>query len=130
VYITSTDDHDAHDVLMIGYIVLNIPWMFGTIACTSVSNTQARRMRRAMATAFFTAMIPMIYFFIQHKVHRVPGAYTRYSFFEWGLILFDVMFDSAAELEVKAADLKIAVGLSLNSATEANDMYTRLHRLA
>lgn len=61
---------------------------------------------------FFGALPPMIYFFIQHKVHRVPGgegswvgstenllltrvpAYTHYSFFEWWLIITDVAFDS------------------------------------
>ena len=45
VYITSTDDHDAHDVLMIGYIVCNIPWMFGGIACTPKECTRQRRRR-------------------------------------------------------------------------------------
>jgi hypothetical protein len=31
VYITSSDHHDVHDVLMILYIVLNLPWMLGNI---------------------------------------------------------------------------------------------------
>ncbi|PCH42647.1 hypothetical protein WOLCODRAFT_163942 [Wolfiporia cocos MD-104 SS10] len=122
VYITSTDDHDAHDVLMISYIVLNVPWMFGTIACTPFQHVHILRKRRLMATAFFTAMIPMIYFFVQHKVHRIPGAYTHYSFFEWGLIFFDVMFDSAVESELKSADLKLAVGLSLDGNAESNEI--------
>ena len=34
-------------------------------------------------------------------------AYTQYSFFEWGLILFDVMFDSAVEQELEAAKLEV-----------------------
>lgn len=34
VFITSSDDHDVHDVCMIAYIVCNIPWMFGTVKCT------------------------------------------------------------------------------------------------
>lgn len=45
VYITSSDDHDIHDVLMISYIVCNIPWMLGGIACTPVENTPSRRRR-------------------------------------------------------------------------------------
>ncbi|KAH9943702.1 Frag1/DRAM/Sfk1 family-domain-containing protein [Amylocystis lapponica] len=101
VYITSIDDHDAHDILMISYIVLNIPWMFGTIACTPPHNISSRHRR------FFTSMIPMVYFFVQHKVYRVPGAYTRYSFFEWGLIVFDILYDSATELDLKAANLQV-----------------------
>ncbi|KAI9001545.1 Frag1/DRAM/Sfk1 family-domain-containing protein [Trametes punicea] len=125
VYITSTDDHDAHDVLMISYIVLNVPWMFGSIACTPVGHVDSRRRRRLTSIAFFAAIAPMIYFFIQHKVHRVPGAYTRYSFFEWALILLDVLYDSSAELDFSAADLKITVGTLAGSPTEADTIATR-----
>lgn len=35
------------------------------------------------------------------------AAYTRYSFFEWGLILFDIMFDSAVEQELEAANFEV-----------------------
>ena len=45
VFITSSDDHDVHDVLMISYIVLNIPWMFGSLVFTPVNHTAARRRR-------------------------------------------------------------------------------------
>ncbi|KAH9846239.1 Frag1/DRAM/Sfk1 family-domain-containing protein [Lenzites betulinus] len=120
VYITSSDDHDVHDVLMISYIVLNIPWMFGSIACTPVNHVASRKRRRLASLGFFAAIAPMIYFFIQHKVHRVPGAYTRYSFFEWALILLDVWYDSSAELDFKAADLKITVGTLVGSPSEAD----------
>ncbi|KAK0235644.1 Frag1/DRAM/Sfk1 family-domain-containing protein [Armillaria nabsnona] len=111
VYITSSDDHDVHDFFMITYMVCNIPWMLGGIACTPQQSTRIRKKRRLVATAFFTSIIPLVYFFIQHKVHRIPGAYTRYSFFEWGLIFFDVLYDSIAEAEFKDAALQI----SLNS---------------
>ena len=67
----------------------------------------------------------MVYFYIQHKIHRIPGgssststirnilrsrlqsAYTRYSFFEWSLIIFDIMYDSVAELDFKHANLQV-----------------------
>ncbi|EMD33459.1 hypothetical protein CERSUDRAFT_160367 [Gelatoporia subvermispora B] len=130
VYITSTDDHDAHDVLMISYIVLNIPWMFGSIACTPVQYSAARRRRRNAAVTFWLLLVPMIYFFIQHKVHRIPGAYTKYSFFEWGLIFFDIIHDSSAELELKAAELKVAIGSSLAGGAEKGDISDVTRRTA
>lgn len=46
VYITSSDDHDVHDVLMILYIVLNLPWMLGNIR---LSQGEARRQRCVLA---------------------------------------------------------------------------------
>jgi hypothetical protein len=72
----------------------------------------------------------MLYFFVQHKVHRVPGgeykpfiwgrfrndlpgkwlAYTRYAFFEWALIFFDVSYDSVAEIDFREAGLQVRSG--------------------
>jgi hypothetical protein len=72
VYITSSDDHNVHDIAMIVYIVTTLPWMLGTLAI-GPDNKKALKWRKATASAFFGTMIPMIYFFIQHKVHRVAG---------------------------------------------------------
>ncbi|KAJ6544817.1 Frag1/DRAM/Sfk1 family-domain-containing protein [Mycena vulgaris] len=107
VYVTSNDDHDIHDFFMISYMVLNIPWMIGCIVCAPV---ETHRRRTAVASAFFLSLIPLVYFYIQHKVHRKPGAYTRYSFFEWSLIALDILFDSFAEEELMCANLQISVG--------------------
>ncbi|KAG5995494.1 hypothetical protein E4U52_008222 [Claviceps spartinae] len=99
-YITSTDDHDWHDILMISYIVCTLPWTLGCIAL-SPPNPQAIKYRKYIAGSFFGTLVPLVYFFIQHKVHRVAGAYTIYAFFEWALILFDVGFDAVTALDFK-----------------------------
>lgn len=132
---------------MISYIVLNLPWMYGGIAHTSPQNPKARSRRygsfhliattvliavsrRLVANAFFLSLVPMIYFFVQHKVHRVPGgeychsyhssgpfhdamsAYTHYAFFEWALIILDVLYDSILKLDVEQANLQVRLVLS------------------
>jgi hypothetical protein len=127
-YVTSTDNHDWHDVLMISYIVATLPWTLGCIAL-SPPNPQAIKYRKWLAGLFFGTLVPLIYFFIQHKVHRVAGgklsrvslvmwicsnickAYTIYAFFEWALILFDVGFDAVTTydfdtFEVMVKDVK------------------------
>ncbi|KAI0379493.1 Frag1/DRAM/Sfk1 family-domain-containing protein [Hypomontagnella monticulosa] len=119
-YVTSTDDHDWHDIFMISYLVATIPWTFGCIAL-SPPNAAAIKYRRYIATAFFGTIPPMIYFFIQHKVHRVAGAYTTYSFFEWSLILYDVAFDAVTALdfdtfEIVVRDVKgLSKGVNISS---------------
>ncbi|GAB1318140.1 Protein cwh43 [Madurella fahalii] len=105
-YITSTDDHDWHDILMISYIVFTIPWTTGCIAL-SPANPRAIKYRKYLAGAFFGTLVPLIYFFIQHKVHRIPGAYTIYAFFEWALILFDVAFDAVTALDFDTFELVV-----------------------
>ncbi|KAI1131460.1 Frag1/DRAM/Sfk1 family protein [Nemania abortiva] len=117
-YVTSTDDHDWHDIFMISYLVATIPWTAGCLAL-SPPNAKAVKYRKYIATAFFTTIIPMVYFFIQHKIHRVAGAYTTYSFFEWSLILYDVAFDAVTALDFDTFEIivKDVNGLSkgLNS---------------
>ncbi|KAH7155148.1 Frag1/DRAM/Sfk1 family-domain-containing protein [Dactylonectria estremocensis] len=105
-FITSTDDHDWHDILMISYLVATLPWTTGCIA-VSPPNPRAIKYRKYLATAFFSTLVPMIYFFIQHKVHRVAGAYTTYAFFEWSLILFDVAFDAVTVLDFDTFEVTV-----------------------
>jgi hypothetical protein len=72
-YVTSTDDHDWHDILMISYIVATLPWTLGCIALSPSNNTRAVKYRKYLAGSFFGTLVPLIYFFIQHKVHKVAG---------------------------------------------------------
>ncbi|KAG9243856.1 calcofluor white hypersensitive protein-like protein [Calycina marina] len=103
-YITSTDNHDWHDILMISYLIATVPWTLGCIAL-SPNNFKAVKYRKYLAGAFFGTLVPLVYFFIQHKVHRVPGAYTTYAFFEWALILFDVAFDAVTAIDFDTFEL-------------------------
>ncbi|EQL02113.1 calcofluor white hypersensitive protein [Ophiocordyceps sinensis CO18] len=105
-YITSTDDHDWHDILMISYIVATLPWTTGCIAL-SPANPRAIKYRKYLASAFFGTLVPLVYFFIRHKVHRVAGAYTIYAFFEWALILFDVAFDAVTALDFRTFEVVV-----------------------
>lgn len=106
VYITSTDDHDWHDIFMIGYIVLTVPW---TIAVTVLSpkGSKERRGRALTAGLFFLTLIPLVYFFIQHKVHVVAGAYSYYAYFEWSLIILDIGFDTWSVVDFSSIEIQL-----------------------
>lgn len=119
---TSTDDHAWHDIFMISYLVATLPWTLGCLAL-SPNNATAIKYRKYLAGAFFGTLVPLVYFFIQHKVHKVAGgklyspylciqlttypAYTTYAFFEWALILFDVGFDAVTALDFDAFELQV-----------------------
>ncbi|OKO96984.1 Protein cwh43 [Penicillium subrubescens] len=105
-YVTSTDDHDWHDIFMISYLVATLPWTLGCLAL-SPNNRRAVKYRKIMASLFFGTLVPLIYYFIQHKVHKVAGAYTRYAFFEWSLILFDVGFDAITVLDFEGFEIVV-----------------------
>ncbi|KAI9763969.1 MAG: hypothetical protein M1835_007688 [Candelina submexicana] len=105
-YVTSTDDHGWHDIFMISYLVATLPWTLGCLAL-SPANPRAVKYRMILAGLFFGTLVPLIYFFIQHKVHRVAGAYTTYAFFEWALILFDVGFDAVTALDFQGFEFVI-----------------------
>ncbi|WPG98132.1 protein cwh43 [Acrodontium crateriforme] len=105
-YVTSTDDHDWHDIFMISYLVATLPWTLGVLAL-SPPNPTTVKYRKYLAGAFFGTLVPLIYFFIQHKVHRVPGAYTIYAFFEWSLVLLDVAFDAVTAMDFSGLELVV-----------------------
>jgi hypothetical protein len=71
-YVTSTDAHDWHDIFMISYLVATLPWTLGCLAL-SPNNPNALKYRKLFAGSFFATLVPLIYFFIQHKVHKVAG---------------------------------------------------------
>ncbi|RPA84753.1 calcofluor white hypersensitive protein precursor [Ascobolus immersus RN42] len=106
VYITSTDDHDFHDIFMISYLVCTLPWTLGCLAL-SPPNRQAIKYRKVLASLFFGTLVPLIYYFIQHKVHKVAGAYTKYAFFEWSLIIYDVLFDAVTAIEFEGLQIQV-----------------------
>ncbi|KAG2730875.1 hypothetical protein G9P44_006024 [Scheffersomyces stipitis] len=116
VYITSTDDHDWHDIFMISYIVLTIPW---TVCITILSKPGSfeRQGRFYTSTSFFAMLVPLVYWFIQHKVHVRPGAYSIYAYFEWALILLDVGFDAWSIVDFNNIDIAISgQGIELTGA--------------
>ena len=101
VYVTSSDDHFFHDIAMFAYLALTPPWMFitsGSLAqpstpdSTDASHDQlaakARKTRSIAAFSFFACTPFMAFFFYRHNVLRIPGAYSYYAYFEWGLIIF------------------------------------------
>ncbi|GAA5853850.1 hypothetical protein JCM8547_007472 [Rhodosporidiobolus lusitaniae] len=98
VFVTSSDHGDAHDVAMVLYIVLNLPYMILATVLTP-SDSPAKSPRRYLGTAFFATLVPLVYFYLQHKAHRVSGAYSIYALFEWSLIVLDISFDSLSILD-------------------------------
>ncbi|MCJ1366922.1 hypothetical protein MMC16_006053 [Acarospora aff. strigata] len=104
-YITSTDDHNSHDVFMVSYLVATVPWTIGCLALSPERNAKALYYRKIFAGLFFGNLAPLTYFFLQHKVHKVAGAYTIYAFFEWAAVLFDVGFDAVTALDFEGFEL-------------------------
>ncbi|CAI6338961.1 unnamed protein product [Periconia digitata] len=121
-YITSTDDHDWHDIFMISYLVATIPWTFGCIAL-SPRNPVALRYRKLFSGSFYAIILPLIYFFIQHKVHRVAGAYTTYAFFEWSLVLLDVAFDAVTVYEFQHFEILIRDVKGMSRKQAVSDVF-------
>ncbi|OMJ18089.1 Protein CWH43 [Smittium culicis] len=117
MFVTSSDDHDVHDISMILYIVLTIPYMIMTVSSGSRltqfsrSNPELSKKvsfyRKFTGISFFVILVPMIYFFLQHKISKVAGAYTIYAFHEWSLIFLDIFFDSYSYFEFEYVELAV-----------------------
>jgi hypothetical protein len=53
--------------------------------------------------------VPLVYFFIQHKVHKIKGAYSYYAIFEWSLVFVDVLFDAYGVEEVRRIQVQVVL---------------------
>jgi hypothetical protein len=122
-YVTSTDHHLWHDIFMIGYLVATIPWTLGCLAL-SPPNRKALKWRKIFGGGFFLTLIPLTYWFLQHKIHHRSGgkvlrklpcamtanqclAYTIYALFEWLEVLLDVAFDACTLYDFSGLEVVI-----------------------
>lgn len=103
VYITSTDDHDIHDVFMISYIILTLPWDILVIR-----NSEHKKWKKIVMGTFFGTLVPLVYWFIQHQIHRRAGAYSIYAYFEWSLIVLDIAFDGLAAHDFEQIKIEVS----------------------
>ncbi|QLG71358.1 hypothetical protein HG535_0B03980 [Zygotorulaspora mrakii] len=113
VYITSTDDHDIHDIFMISYIVLTLPW---DIMITR-KTTQAKLAKGITASAFFATLVPLLYWYYQHQVKHIAGAYSVYAYFEWSLIGLDIAFDALSYSDFENLIVDLSYEISDNGTT-------------
>ena len=142
IYVTSSDSGSVHDFFMLSfvplfskrcsfslkrcsdsYILLTFPWMYSNIVLAP-STPSGNRNRKIIFALFTTTLGPLVYFYIQHKVHRIAGgwsrhlnascavadffvAYSIYAIFEWSLIFYDVTFDAIAISDFAGYELHI-----------------------
>ncbi|OWZ55107.1 calcofluor white hypersensitive protein [Cryptococcus neoformans 125.91] len=97
VYITSRDQHDLHDLFMIFYLLLTVPWMF---LSSGNANRESQHKRCLPFYGFLATIPPLMWFYYRHSALRIPGAYTYYSMFEWSLVFWDLAFDALSVLEL------------------------------
>lgn len=105
VYITSTDDHDVHDLFMILYIVLTLPWHI----CVIQSSKKFKNWRKLISISFFGTIVPLVQCFVKHKVRVIPGSYSTYALFEWLLIGFDIAFDAFSIAEFSEIEINLSL---------------------
>ncbi|CAG8702252.1 1805_t:CDS:2, partial [Gigaspora margarita] len=99
VYITSSDDHDMHDIAMITYLVCTLPWMLGVLSTTPPSSYNTSLRYRP---------------------------YTYYAFFEWSLILYDVAFDAITSFDFKNFQLAIIDVSGTSTIAESHAGYSNI----
>ncbi|GCF00608.1 hypothetical protein ZYGM_000725 [Zygosaccharomyces mellis] len=106
VYITRADDRDIHDLFMVVYIVLTLPWN----VCVIRSSEKSKNRKKLISIGFFGAMVPLVQFFVKSKVHMVPGAHSIYACFEWLLITLDIAFDALSAEDFASIEVDLGSG--------------------
>ncbi|KCV69857.1 hypothetical protein H696_03329 [Fonticula alba] len=125
-YVTSSDSSFPHELAMAVYLLSSI-----TFHILNLDPNRSRLhlvLRAAVPVLFLTAVGVGAHFYIQHKVHRVGGAYSRYAVAEWSLILIDVLGDHLANYHLTGVRLTftdrfslVAVGSGAHAADVPNN---------
>ncbi|CAR30850.1 hypothetical protein ZYGR_0P01520 [Zygosaccharomyces rouxii] len=105
VYITSTDDQDVHDLFMILYIALTLPWN----VYVTKSSEKSKKWRKLISIGFFGTMVPLVQHFVKHKVHMVPGAYSIYALLGWSLVALDIAFDAFSIKDFTSIEINLGL---------------------
>ena len=77
-YVTSTDDHHWHDIFMVSYLISTVPWTAGCLLLNP-PNPVSKKYRRIFGGSFFGSLVPLTYYFLQHKIHKVAGGMLKSS---------------------------------------------------
>lgn len=102
IYVPSGDWNAWHDASMVVYLLLTAIYHAG------LGIKQRNRSAMLILAAMLANVAVMVHFLVQHKVHRVAGAYSRYSMFEWLLIGMDVSLDWLAYSSFRDAGVVLA----------------------
>ena len=71
-YVSSTESFIVHEIAGLGYILCTLPWTMSIISVAPKS-PRTRKYRKIFAGCLFATLIPMIYFYIQHR-RKVSGS--------------------------------------------------------
>lgn len=106
VYVPTIDDHDTHDLFLATYLTFTAVWFFGIIHLTG-RDSKSRVYRKRVLRWYFVMFIPLVHYFTQHRFYQVPGALSKYSFFEYILVALDLLFDLVGVVEFEGMELRV-----------------------
>eukprot|EP00762_Andalucia_godoyi_P006885 ANDGO_08264.mRNA.1 Protein cwh43 len=116
VVITSSEWHARHDMAAQTHIALTIIYLplstfrFSKVdRGTKILGLTATKARTLWTAVWFANSMMLGYFFVQHKTHAVPGAYSIFAIHELLLILFDIVYDMFVIWDFKHTRLSFSV---------------------
>lgn len=109
VYVPVVDDHDTHDLFLTIYLMFTMAWFFGIIHLSD-RQSQSRVYRKRVLRWYFVLFIPLVHYFTQHRFYQVPGALSKYSFFEYVFVALDLLFDLVGVVEFEGVEVRVYKG--------------------
>jgi hypothetical protein len=118
VIITSSEWHARHDMAAQTHIALTLvylplsTWRFARIdrsrksASFPLTATQTRLLHNFV---WFSNTALLIYYFVQHKAHEIPGAYSRFAIHELLLIVFDIVYDMILVMDFRNVRMSLSI---------------------
>lgn len=128
IYVPAVDDHNTHDKFLTAYVSLTLVWFWNVLRFTQGNKAleKAHSYRKRIAIAYCVFFVPLIHYLTQYRIYQVPGAYSKYAFFEWASVALDLAFDCVSTIEFENLELRV---YDIKGATKGPglDLYARAH---
>ncbi|GFN83823.1 post-gpi attachment to proteins factor 2 [Plakobranchus ocellatus] len=123
-YISSTENHDLHELLFISFMAGAILYMGMTIYLfswgrshngTIMTNTESTSLfyKKVLCGLNVSIFILSVYIFFRHNWFCEPGVYTFFAAGEYLVVVTNILFHATAALDFRPGRLSLLVGKSV-----------------
>ncbi|BFZ15131.1 hypothetical protein BsWGS_18170 [Bradybaena similaris] len=118
-YISSNENHDAHENLFISFIIASLLYMILTIylmlkrqafkgSIFTDEESKSLRLKKMLFTTNIVVFLLSVYIYLRHNWYCEPGVYTAFSACEYVVILTNILFHGTAVIDFAPYSLAYA----------------------
>lgn len=121
-YVSSTENHDLHELVFISFLVFSIAYMLSTLFIfnysgrrrTSSGGEKSFQYKLLLFLVNVSALLSSAYFFYRHNAYCEPGVYTLFASCEYIVVVTNILFHGTLYFDLSDKQLIAVTASSLD----------------